>query len=736
MNASSHVVHLLLFLLPSTWCAAHEAVVSGKVTSTENGRPLPGVNVLIPELGLGTTTDSTGAYRLMPGHYGTFLIQFTYVGMESAFRSVPVGDAPVVLDVALRTSRLELKQVNVIGTQVSAPRETSHRVEVMPAREMREHGALSVSDAVADLPGVSQLTTGVGISKPVIRGLYGNRLQVNLLGLRFDNQQWQDEHGLGLGTDGVDRVEVIKGPAALQYGSEAMGGVLNILEQPPAPVDSFTQDARLQLFSNTRGISAGYGASHSGPASWWRVHGGADSHADYSSAGDTRVVNSRFASYSLKAAHGVRKNRWNSTNSALFSLSQFGFVFDSLANDVDDDRMSRSFQGPHHTVVVGMFATENTVYGERVKWKVNAGWISNKRQEQEGGNKISLDMLLNTASLSAQAATGLGAHGTWTNGASFLYQTNTNLGSRVIVPDATTLEASLFSHVRQSFGRSTLEGGLRVDRRNIKAVPTLSLDLPFDKAWTAINGSMGLAWDPAEELNLKANVSSGYRSGNLAELGSDGLHEGTHRWEIGDQDLSVEQNFCAEIGLTYEWMEQVELTASLYRNAFNDYIYLTPTGTDTLGLAIYRYVQADAVLQGGEATLDVHPRALKWIDITASYSHIDAEQTDGSPLPFIPADRLSAGLKLVTHGRSWLKIGLDQVFAQDHPAQFETATPAYLLWNASAGTDLGWNGHPLEIALICNNLTDERYVDHLSRFKYFGLYDIGRNISLSVHLIF
>jgi outer membrane receptor for ferrienterochelin and colicin len=90
-----------------------------------------------------------------------------------------------------------------------------------------------VSDAVAKLPGVSQLTTGVGISKPVIRGLYGNRVQVNTLGLRFDNQQWQDEHGLGVGTDGVDRVEVIKGPAALQYGSEAIGGVLNILEPPP-----------------------------------------------------------------------------------------------------------------------------------------------------------------------------------------------------------------------------------------------------------------------------------------------------------------------------------------------------------------------------------------------------------------------------------------------------------------------------------------------------------------------
>jgi len=735
MNASRNAVHVLLFLLLPTWCAA-QAVLSGTVWSAESSLRLTGVSVFVPELGLGTTTDSAGAYRLAFQHRGRFLIQFTHVGMESVFVTFPIADVPAVLNMFLRTSRLELKEVNVIGTQVSAPRETSRRVDVISAQQMRERGALSVSDAVAKLPGINQLTTGVGISKPVIRGLYGNRVQVNVLGLRFDNQQWQDEHGLGLGTDGADRVEVLKGPAALQYGSDAIGGVLNVLEERPAPLDSLVQDARLQVFSNTRGASAGYGIRKSGASSWWRAHAGADSHADYSSSGDTRVINSRFASYSLKAAAGFRRGRWTSTNSTMLSFSQFGFVFDTLAREVVDARASRSFDGPHHTVMLGVFSSENTFYGDRVRWKVNAGWISNKRQEQEGGNKISLDMLLNSASLAMQGSTSLGAHCSWTGGASILFQTNTNIGSRVIIPDATTLEGSVFSYARETLGTFTLEGGLRLDLRNIIAVKTLTLDQPFDKSWNTVNGSLGMAWDPIEELNIKANVSSGYRSGNLAELGSNGLHEGTHRWEIGDPDLDIEQNLCAEIGLTYEWMEQVAVGASVYRNVFNDYIYLTPTGTDTLGLAIYRYVQTDAVLQGGEATLDVHPKALKWADITVGYSHIDAEQGDGTPLPFIPADRLAVSLKLIHREHGWLRIGMDQVAAQDEPAQFETATPAYLLWNASAGADLDWNGHPLEIALVCNNLTDEQYVDHLSRFKTFGLFDIGRNISLSLHLQF
>jgi iron complex outermembrane receptor protein len=466
------------------------------------------------------------------------------------------------------------------------------------------------------------------------------------------------------------------------------------------------------------------------------VHAGADSHADYSSAGDTRVVNSRFASYSGKATYGFRKNGWTSTNSILASLSQFGFVFDSLAQDVDDDRLSRTFQGPHHTVVVGMFSTENTIYGNRVKWKLNGGWISNRRQEQEGGNKISLDMLLNTASVGVQESSSLGEKGTWTNGGSFMFQTNTNIGSRVIVPDATTLEASVFTLATKRLDDLTLEAGLRFDWRSITAIRTLTLDRPFDNAWTTVNGSVGLAWDPVEALNIKANVSSGYRSGNLAELGSDGLHEGTHRWEIGDPYLDIEQNFCAEGGFTYEWNEQLRIGGSVYRNAFNDYIYLTPTGTETLGFPIYRYVQGDAVLQGGEAMLDIHPTGIKWLNIDGSFSHVEGELNDGSLLPFIPADRLSVGMKLVARQRNWFRIGLDQVFEQDKPAQFETATPAYLLWNASAGLDRNWNGRPLEIMVVCNNLTDEQYSDHLSRFKYFGLYDIGRNVIVSMHLSF
>jgi iron complex outermembrane receptor protein len=110
-------------------------------------------------------------------------------------------------------------------------KETSFNIQSLSIGKIRQSGALNISDALSKLPGISQLTTGPAISKPVIRGLYGNRVLAVLSGLKFDNQQWQDEHGLGLNDVGIDRIEVIKGPASLLYGSEAIGGILNIIEE-------------------------------------------------------------------------------------------------------------------------------------------------------------------------------------------------------------------------------------------------------------------------------------------------------------------------------------------------------------------------------------------------------------------------------------------------------------------------------------------------------------------------
>ena len=208
-------------------------IVSNTADSTKK---LSSVTVQIPSLAYSAQSDETGHYTLNNIPKGTYTLYIQSPGFTDISTIVQIKDSLVRKDLKLNASEKVLGEVVIYGEPAKAKYETANTIDVLDASSMREQGALSLSDGIAKLPGVNQLTTGAGISKPVIRGLFGNRIQTVLLGLRFDNQQWQDEHGLGLSDIGVDRVEIIKGPSSLFYGSEAMGGVLNIVNEKNAPV--------------------------------------------------------------------------------------------------------------------------------------------------------------------------------------------------------------------------------------------------------------------------------------------------------------------------------------------------------------------------------------------------------------------------------------------------------------------------------------------------------------------
>lgn len=737
---------LVLLLLP--FMGFTQVTITGIVTDAATNEPVNDAFIYAPETNSGAVTNAKGEYELLGLKKGLFVIQFTRLGYETHFESINLTDTLVSLNVGLNPSLMELKEVKVVGTQANSPKETSFTIDAISLKEMEENGALSISDGVARLPGVNQLTTGAGISKPVIRGMYGNRVQVNVMGLRFDNQQWQDEHGLGLSSMSVSRVEIIKGPATLMYGSDALGGVLNEIEEAPAPMNTTKQDVNLKLYSSTFGAAADYGLRKTNDKRWLRLRVGAESHGDYSSADNKRVLNSRFANYNLKASRGFNRKNWVHTTNAYVSFSQFGFVFDSLERKELDSRLSRTFDGPHHRVLFGLVSTENTIYKGKTKFKINGGFITNLRQEQEGGNRISLNMLLNTISVLGQATTQVVPGGEWTNGVSLMFQTNSNFGARTIIPDANTLEGAVFTYYKQRLGTVVLEGGVRYDRRQIQTFETGTINgpgkevQPFNKGLDALNGSIGIAYNPLENLSLKANVGSGYRSGNLAELSSNGLHEGTLRWEVGDPNLEAEQNLNAEASFTYELKEQLELGGTAFYNQFKNYIYLAPTGEEYVGFLIYNFLQTDATLQGFEATLDIHPSFIKWLDINGSYTYLEAEKKDGSPLPFIPANKLRGEVRCSFNNESkklntwFIKAGVNYVFEQNKPDVFETPTDSYFLLDAAIGGTFKINNQALRVTLACTNLADAQYADHLSRYKYYGLYNMGRNISLALNLLF
>ena len=637
-----------------------------------------------------------------------------------------------------------LREVLITGVREESIRNNTLNITALNRQSIERSGAQTLCNALSRLPGVSRLGTGVGIAKPVIRGLYGNRVLVLLGSLKFDNQQWQDEHGLGLSDFGVGRVEVIKGPASVLYGSEAVGGVINILEERSETSALRQIDAGVRFFSNTLGINADAGILENNKNGWWRLRLSADSHADYDEGGGTRVLNSRFGSYGLKATLARENARRQLIFNFASSLSNFGFILgDTTIQFESDGRWSRSLTGPHHTVLLNVFSVQNTLFGEESVWKINAGLQSNIRLEDEGGGAISLNMHLTSLPYNVQWIHPLSLRNELIVSNIGVFEKNTNYGGRIIVPDANMAEEGLSVLFRRKTAGISLEAGAGLTDKFIQTLETRSVNTPdkelrpFKRNRVTANALFGAAWNPSEQWNLKASAASGFRAPNLAELSSDGLHEGIYRYEIGDPSLENEQNLNFDLEINYSG-RVLSAGVSGFFNRFFDYIYLAPTGKDTLGnFPLFRYTQADARLWGGEAYCTLKISHWQWSNTLA---FVRGQRDDGSNLPFIPA------LKWVTRlewtgalgekmPETWAYVEGESIGAQNRPAEDETATPAYFLLNAGIGSHIG---RSLTLSLTGRNLLDRRYFDHLSRFKNYPVpyYDQGLDLVLAARMKF
>jgi len=640
-----------------------------------------------------------------------------------------------------------MKEVVVSGIRTSLVKETSFNIQSLSIGKIRQSGALNISDALSKLPGISQLTTGPAISKPVVRGLYGNRVLAVLSGLKFDNQQWQDEHGLGLNDVGIDRIEVIKGPASLLYGSEAIGGILNIIEEVSNRPGEKNGEVNVGLFSNTYGLSVDGGIRSGSEKKNWSVRAGLNSNADYSDGDNNTIQNSRFTGYYLKGSYGFIKNKWTSVNHFMSSLDNFGFITGDNSNSfLYDGRWSRSMKGPHHTVFVNVLSSQNKINLKKSSLDVNLGFQSNLRLEDEGDNHISLNMLLSTFLWHIMWNKQLNSTTELVLSNNSQFENNTNYGSRIIIPDANMIESGFSGFIKSKTGELVLETGIGISLRNIHTFETPGVNTPdksiapFNKTLPSVNGSVGLAWNPNNSWNLKTNIGTGFRSGNLAELSSDGLHEGTLRYEIGDPNLKIEQNINSEVSINYS-SRYFQISVAAYLNHFLNYIYLAPTGTQYLGFDVFRYKQFDVNLYGSESMLAVNFPFYERLRFETNFSVVTGRLSDGTYLPFIPPAKWTQQLQFrFENGKRLSNVSFfvisEEHFVQDHPAEFETPTDAYWLLNAGIHGNWQTKSRTLVFSVTGNNLFNRNYYDHLSRFKEYGIHNIGRNIIVHLSIPF
>lgn len=609
---------------------------------------------------------------------------------------------------------------------------------------------MTVADALSRMPGVSQLHTGA-ISKPVIRGLYGSRLQVNIGGMKIEDQQWEDEQGLELSDAGIKRIEVIKGAAALMYGPEAIGGVINIIDEGPDTMQLFNslqkanQNLHLELFSNTYGIGLEYSRSkRTSEYQSWYINASVESHADYSDGKGVRVPNTRFALYNFKLGRYYSKGKWTIENKLYTSFNQFGFIKDSadFGDILSENRLSRDFEEEHHSVLSVLMSNQSTYkINLNTNWENTIGFQSNIRQEQEGEQATDLGLSLHTINFRSTLRKNYRKELQWNTGISFSYIRNVNFGSRIIIPNATTFNSGLFTYLNKTFNlgynnRLIIESGVRYDIQRLNTSDTYEkqgnqkIFDAFQKSKGVWNYSIGGQWS-FHALLMKIDLSSGFRFPNLAELFSDGQHEGTARWDLGDKSLKNEIGFTKELYAEYDF-HRVIVRGSIFSNNFKSYIFLSPTNDYYNGFPLYRYQHSDATFQGFEGGAEWY--GFDGFRLSADYSYILAKQAEGTYLPFIPANRWIGKIQWLVHHASNTRLSLNTVYTAGQPHVYlsEPTSPPYWLHSFSVTTHV----HAVRFILTCNNLTNTYYNDHLSLLRLIGLRDMGRNVILNIGYTF
>ncbi|AHJ95851.1 TonB-dependent receptor [Hymenobacter swuensis DY53] len=770
--------------------------VTGRVTDAATGEALPGATIIFPDLKQVTSADAEGNFRFARLPRGRFLLQVRFVGYTTVVRTVDTG-AETPLSVTLTPAETEIGQVVVTGVSASTEmRRSPIPTSVVDQTRLRQTAATNVVDALAHTPGLNQITTGAAISKPIIRGLGANRVITLNNGSKQEGQQWGDEHGIEIDEYSIDRAEIIKGPGSLLYGSDGLAGVINFLA--PDPVEDGRILGSVTANYQTNNYQQGYSVWNAGNLNGfnWQVRGSGKVAADYRNRYDGRVYNSGFRELNGSGYVGLNKS-WGYSHLTVSSFNQIlGLIEgerDSTSgrflrvNDLGEEQVvtGRGFSGygldvPRQQINHLRIGTDNNFILGQHRLTLNVGWQQNLRREfgnPEDYYEKSLFFQLRTVDYALRWFLPEMQGWNTTVGVSGMQQENQNKGVEFLIPAYRLLDGGLFGVTKKSFGQLDLSGGLRYDVRRITAD---ALDLgPYEQpvpvgqgetkfagfrsTFRNVSGSVGAAYNLSEKWLIKANAARGFRASNIAELGSNGIHEGTVRYEIGEPDLKAETSFQLDGGLSFT-SDHVSLSADVFRNQISNYIFpralSTPTGQDSVsseGDRVFRYGQGDARLAGGEISLDLHPHPLDWLHFENSFSMVRAVQLNQPAgqrnLPFIPADRLQSELRVnfrkVRNSRLrnlYARGTVEHNFRQNRifsAFDTETRTPGYTLFNAGLGTDVvaGKDRTLFSVYLATNNLFDVAYQNHLSRLKYTavnevtgrqGVFNLGRTVSVKL----
>ena len=767
------------FLFAHTATDANDNTLSGKVVDKSSHTALPGATIYFPDLHVGASADAQGNYNIKNLPKGRFLVEVHYIGY-AAFTTTVIINGATTHDFELAETLIEKNEVVITGVNMATSvKQNPTPISVIRKEYLDQQISTNIIDAISKIPGVNQVTTGPAISKPFIRGLGYNRVVVVGDGIRQEGQQWGDEHGIEIDDYNVSKIEVLKGPASLAYGSDALAGVVNIVPPTLLPEGRIKGNVAANYLTNNGQVS--YHADLAGNQNGfnWSIYGTQKWAHDYKNKYDDYVFNSRFNNTNYGASIGLNK-QWGYSRLSYTSFNQnLGlvegdrdeqgrFIQPVNVNGTEEEAVATNFKSysmnvPKQKINHQKLVWDNNLYlnnGGRLG--LTLGYQYNQRREF--GNVLAPDepelhLQLKTFNYNLKYFFPEMAGWQTSVGVNGMQQNNHISGDEFLIPAYDLFDFGAFAITRKTFNKLTLSGGLRFDTRSLNGKP-LYLDengapasapkdggstkfAKFDRNFSNVSGSVGISYEASNKVTLKLNAARGFRAPNIAELAANGVHEGTIKYEYGNADLKPEVSTQGDAGVDFN-TQHVSIGASVFYNHITNFIYsrklLNTAGADSIpatdndeGFSAFKYQQNTANLYGGELSLDIHPHPIDWLHFENTFSYVRAVASNGTDstkyLPNIPAGRwlseLRGNFKKVggclrnAYAGVQMDLNLDQnnVFSA---YETETPTKGYTLLNAHLGADIvNKNSKTLfSLHFAVNNIGDVAYQSHLSRLKY------------------
>lgn len=771
------LVALACFVLLASGSPAVAQIVDGRVVDASDGRPLPDVSVVLRATSTGVATNDRGAFQLKLPSPGTHVLTLRHLGFETATRTVQVRVGERVrLDVELEPAVIGGDEV-VVRARAVRVEDEARSVERLDEAALRASRGQTFGDALTRLPGVTTLSTGASIDKPVVRGLHSDRVVLVNRGVRQEGQQWGREHAPEVDPFAPVEVSVVKGAAGVEYGAGAIGGVLRL--EPRALPESSSVHARLDLdaFSNN---GQGAGALHlegarsgAGGTLSWRTHGSLRK-AGASRTPDYIVGNSGFNERNLSLATQYTRGDWSLLATASRFDSEIGIFSGSHVNTVEawerviarsrpaiDYSFSYDIEAPKQEVVHDLATLRaNGTVGNGYRVVAQYGIQRNQRREFDahspGGGPpsapgVELTLITHTTDVSLRSPSRalLGGQMQWSTGISAMNQGNENGRASYLIPNYRAVTGGAFGRTTWMRGNWTLDAGVRLDRQWSRSFPRDGATTGFLNRTQSFWGGSGVVsatWEFADTWSLGAAASTAWRPPGFNELYSDGVHHGSAQYETGNPDLRPERAWATDWTLRHDG-NSTRLHLGVYETRIADFINLTPSREPVVTIRgvfpRFVYQQQDAVLRGidGSAEVDVaSPLTLgatasvvRGTDQETSLPLVDMPPDQGSVFAHInlvdePTARVLRALGVRVEGR-----GVREQTRVPPGVEIAPPPPGYALLNLRLETEWSWNGTPFSLQAGVDNTFDTRYRDYLDRMRFFTD-ALGRTFTLRFHI--